>query len=260
MKIGQWLLEGAPIYEEKSQALDAEWLGRDHSITAWPDPTADVVHVYGPRKLAARCFRKFPRPYVAAGAPPARGIWFSTPRPPAGDASPPRIPEAVDPRYVRDKDRRPETARYEIGVLGGRRDVRPIVEVTASRLARFRDDVHWRMVDDRPSPEDLAAIDVWVDPAIVDDDRDGFGAEAISAGVLVVASRTPINLERLEGGRAGFLVPPNDPNELTHAILTALFKPEMAEPKRHAARNARARFDPARRRDALVGLYREVLG
>ena len=107
--------------------------------------------------------------------------------------------------------------------------MRNSVEQTMARIRRFRDDVDWQIFDQRPSPEDLGSVDLWVDPAAEENDFDGFVAEALVVGLPVVATRTPINDLRLEQGRTGFLVPPRDPNEMTHAILSALFKTEVAE-------------------------------
>jgi glycosyltransferase involved in cell wall biosynthesis len=93
---------------------------------------------------------------------------------------------------------------------------------------------------------------VWVDPALDADDRDGFVAEAQVAGKIVVASRTPINIKRLEKGRTGFLVPAADPNELTHAILAALFKPEVSDSKIEAAKQTISKYHPRQRLRALM--------
>jgi glycosyltransferase involved in cell wall biosynthesis len=71
----------------------------------------------------------------------------------------------------------------------------------------------------------------------------------------VVASRTPINVQRLEKGRTGVLVPPGDPNEMTHAILAALFKPETLEPRLQAARQTIGKFRGRQRLRALTRIY-----
>ena len=84
-------------------------------------------------------------------------------------------------------------------------------------------------------------------------------AEALVAGNVVVASRTIINVTRLEKGRTGFLAPPNDPNELTHAILAALFKPELGQEKLSAARQTISKFRPRQRLRALVPIYESLL-
>ena len=91
-----------------------------------------------------------------------------------------------------------------------------------------------------------------------DADFDGFAAEAMVGGALAIASRTPLNVHRLEKGRTGFLVPSGDANELTHAILAALFKPELAQQKLEAARQTISKFRPRQRLRALTSLYESL--
>jgi len=55
-----------------------------------------------------------------------------------------------------------------------------------------------------------------------------------------------------------FLVPPNDANELAHAILAALFKPEVAQQKIDAARQTREKFRPRRRLGVLTQIYESL--
>lgn len=258
MKIAQLVLEGAPLYELKSQRIDAEMLSAEHEVAAWPTHDAELVHVYGPHELPSRLFRNFPRPYVAAGTPAPARLWFDEPRMPAASTS--AIPEAIERGVGERGVGVSPREHYTIGVLVGRRNVRPLVDATAHRLARFREDVDWRLFDAPPTPEEMNHLHLWFDPALDERDLDGYTAEALASGLHVVATRTPVNTQRLDGGRAGFLAPPNDPNELTHAIVTALFKPEISGPKLEAARDAAARFDPSRRRDALLDLYRRVAG
>jgi glycosyltransferase involved in cell wall biosynthesis len=74
-----------------------------------------------------------------------------------------------------------------------------------------------------------------------------------------VASATPINVQRLEKGRTGFLVPPRDPNEMTHAILTALFKPEVARARSDAARQTVGKFRAGQRIRALTRIYEDIV-
>ena len=140
-----------------------------------------------------------------------------------------------------------------------RKDLRNIIEQTYLRLARTRDDIDWRLFERAPSPAEMAEVAVWVDPALTENDRDGFVAEALVVGNVVVASRTTINVQRLEKGRTGFLVPPKDPNELTHAILAALFKPEMGQAKASAARQTISKFRPRQRLRALIPIYESLL-
>ena len=130
---------------------------------------------------------------------------------------------------------------------------------TAARIQRFRDDVDWLLFDTSPTPDDLRSVDVWVDPALAENDFDGFVAEAIAAGTAVIASRTAINTQRLEKGRTGVLVPPRDPNEWTHAILAALFKPEFRHSKTVAAQQTASKFRPRHRVRALIQLYESIV-
>jgi glycosyltransferase involved in cell wall biosynthesis len=123
-----------------------------------------------------------------------------------------------------------------------RPSTRIFVEQTVARIERFRSDVRWQLFSHPPSPDDLAGVDVWIDPAVRADDFDGWAAESLVLGLPVVTSRMPINLQRLEQGRTGLLVPPGDPNELTHAILATLFKREVAEGKQRAARQTVSKF------------------
>ncbi|HEX6159170.1 MAG TPA: glycosyltransferase, partial [Thermoanaerobaculia bacterium] len=104
-----------------------------------------------------------------------------------------------------------------------------------------------------------ADVDLWVDPAVDENDFDGFVAEALVVGIPVVAARTAINSHRLEKGRTGLLVPLNDPNEMTHAILAALFKSEVAESRQAAARQTVGKFRPRQRFRALVPLYERLI-
>ncbi|HEY6843199.1 MAG TPA: glycosyltransferase [Thermoanaerobaculia bacterium] len=163
------------------------------------------------------------------------------------------LPEAVE-RYdgaagFSPADRRPEGRRYTIASFR-RRSILPLVEQTMARIHRTREDIDWLLLDEPPN--DFASFDVWVDPAVGVDDRDGFVAEAQVAGKIVVATRTPINITRLEKGRTGLLVPAGDANELTHAILAALFKPEVSQPKLEAAKQTISKYHPRQRLRALM--------
>lgn len=91
-----------------------------------------------------------------------------------------------------------------------------------------------------------------------ENDLDGFVAEALVCGLSVVAARTPVNRERLAEGQAGFLVPPGDPNELTHAIVGALFKSELRDPRLKHARDTRDRFRSRHRTARLLEIYADL--
>jgi glycosyl transferase family 1 len=282
MRIAQVILPAASEYERKSQRLDRAGLGPKHEVTvvepaAVTDTAADVVHFYG-NDLAPTLVMDLRRPFIAAAEPRTGRLRFTFRRPPQPryivspiapidpDSRLQLLPEAVDDAYFEVKDRRPRLSgqagapvlHFTIGTFI-RPGVKSIIERTVARLQRTRDDVQWAMFDRPPGPDDLRAVDVWVDPAASNTDFDGCVAEAVAAGKVVVASRTSINLQRLEKGRTGFLVPLNDPNELTHAILTALFKSESAEPKIEAAKQTAGKFRLQQRIRVLERIYETVV-
>ena len=241
MKIAQIVAPGASEYERKSQRVDFAALSQaGHQVAVYQsaDVDADVAHVYGRIKRV-----RIPHVIDAELAIPeaVEEAWF-----------------AVGSWRLAATANGPLPSANPIGSFA-RREIRNVIQQTHARLARTRDDIEWRLFERPPSPEELVAIAVWADPALADDDRDGFVAEALVGGNVVVASRTTINVQRLEKGRIGFLVPPNDPNELTHAILAALFKPELGQEKLAAARQTISKFRPRQRVRALVPLYESLL-
>lgn len=273
MRIAQIILPSASEYERKSQRADQFALSANHDIVVVPAADAaasgaQVAHVYARGELPLALFRRFPLPYVAAadvrksrwplGRAVAPAIVVS-PLPPREPGRERALPEAVEDAYfAASRPVRQEPEGMTVGSFA-RPSVRNQVEQTLARIHRFRDDVSWLVFDRVPSPEDLAGVDVWVDPAIEEDDFDGFVAEALVVGLPVVASRTPINVGRLEEGRTGFLVPPRDPNEMTHAILTALFKREAAEGRQIAARQTVSKFRIRQRIRVLTHMYETLI-
>lgn len=265
MRIAQIVLANASEYERKCQRVDFAALSAEHEVgvVAMGDAAGyDVAHVY------ART------PYVGTAArkrwPFGKAVDAKVLVSPIGAED--LLPEAVEEAFFgpgvgqtllsaerATKDRQ-ECPSYTIGTFGPRRKgVRNMVEQTLARLHRFRDDVEWRLFDEVPSPAALAGVDVWVDPVTDPGDFDGFVAEALVVGLPVVAARLPINERRLEKGRTGFLVPPSDPNETTHAILAALFKPEVAEQRLQAARQTLSKFRPRQRLRVLSHMYDTLL-
>jgi hypothetical protein len=240
--VAQILLPSATAYERKCQRVDYAALP---TVEVYDDPrkvqNADVAHVYGAKRLPRRWFRPFRVPYVASR-----------------EVDPFDVPEAVEEIYF--KDSRPgEGAGAPPRIASFRRaSIAGIVEQTVHRLHRTRDDIEWLLLERPPTPKDFAEIDAWIDPAVHDADFDGFAAEAMVRGVVAIASRTPLNVHRLEKGRTGFLVPSGDANELTHAILAALFKPELAQQKLEAARQTISKFRPRQRLRALTSLYESL--
>jgi glycosyltransferase involved in cell wall biosynthesis len=180
------------------------------------------------------------------------------PVPPQQVLTPQSVPEVVEDVYFA---RQPAfgTGRGSKTVGSfGREATKNMVEQTLARIHRFRDDVRWRVFPDPPTSNDLAGVDLWADPAVDENDYDGFVAEALVVGLPVVATRTAINGMRLEQGRTGLLVPPRDPNEMTHAILAALFKSEVAQAKIQAARQTASKFRSRQRIRILIPLYESL--
>jgi len=216
MRISQVLRRGASEYEKKSQRIDFELLRGEHElVTANADITLNYANLDLPEAVEEGYFV----------APAARRLFR----------------------------RRLAGAPFTLGSFN-RRGIRATIESTMPRLHRTREDIEWLLLDGPPTPEDFAQFDAWIDPAVDEADYDGFVAEALVAGKIVVASRIPINVKRLEKGRTGILVPPGDANELTHAILAALFKPEVAQQKTEAARQTISKFHPRQRLRALQQL------
>ncbi len=266
MRIVHIVLPGASEYEKKSQRIDFDALRREHEVILADSlrrvPSGDIAQVYGPRSLLPR----LTMPYIATSHP-RRRLRF---RGPSMLVSPVKregfeyLPEAVAEEWFELGVATPgrstageDARRYTIGSFL-RPSVKAIVEQTIPRLHRTREDVEWLLLDRPPSPADLAQFDAWIDPVADEEDFDGFVAEALVSGKPVVGSRTPINMQRLEKGRTGFLVPPDDPSELTHAILAALFKTEVAQQRTEAARQTISKFLPRQRLRVLTHMLETV--
>lgn len=264
MRIAQIVLPGITAFDEKCRSIDHAGLSTNHEVfvTASTDRlrAADVAHVYGPATLPAGPFIGSRVPYVASSEPVGRW-WLRKPVRPAYVLSPFDAPEPVEDSFFESTPvRRGEAPLLHLIGSFARPSIANIVEQALARIRRFRDDVEWRLFERAPTPSDLAGVDTWVDPATGQDDFDGFVAEALVSGKAVVAARVAINSQRLENGRTGFLVPPNDPNELTHAILAALFKPEVARIKIEAARQTAGKFRPRQRLRLLERIYASLAG
>jgi Glycosyl transferases group 1 len=266
MLIAQILHPKASFYDRKSQALDAAALAAHHEVltTSFEGASAAgaaIAHVYGPAGFSPPP-RQFTIPYVASAEPQKPRFPWRKPIPPRAIVSPlDNLPEAVDEVYF-DRPAPIETERTPkvLGTFGrDRKGVLSMIELTLARIHRFREDVDWLLFDHPPAPDDLALVDAWVDPATSEDDYDGFVAEAVVSGKVVVASRVAINTKRLDKGMSGFLVPPSDPNELAHAILAALFKSEVALKKIEAARQTAGKFRARQRLRLLEKIYQAAL-
>ena len=280
MLIGQLLAEQCSLYERKHHQLDTLSLALKHEFVslierdrAFISPSGDrigkralssylssagvaILHVYGEPADGL----DVAIPFVAPSSRPGERRWFRrAPASPAALTSPfgsRGLPEAVDPSLFQ----RVALDRSEKRTIGSlqRASTSSLIQLTMLRIARVRGDVEWREFAAPPSAIDLQEIALWVDPAVDEADFDGFTAEALVAGLPVIASQTAINEQRLDRGAAGILVKRNDPNELSHAILKAMFKPETIEPRIFAARQIAERFRVERRRDTLDRMYREI--
>lgn len=265
MRIAQIVLPDASEYERKSQRADHAALAGRHEVTlvsldAVGDVKADVAHVYAGRELPTAAFVRFPLPYVSSAAPRSSRWSLRKPVAPGAIVSPlgeTQLPEVVEERYFSE----PVARDSEVKIVGSfdRPSVRNSVEQTLARIHRFRGDVEWQIYREPPSPIELADVDLWVDPGVEENDFDGFVAEALVVGLSVVATRTPINVLRLEKGRTGFLTPPRDPNEMTHAILTALFKSEVAQSRQVAARQTVSKYRARHRLRILTRIYETLI-
>lgn len=255
MRILQIVLPHASQFDKKCQRVDFAALSGKHEVVT-TEAEADVAHLYGPAPAI-----RLSIPYVASAAPPKRRFAWRRPAHPAAIVSPFEVPEAVEEKYFNTERPGDPTQRHQYVIASfARPTIMNAVEQTLVRIHRFRDDITWKLFERVPGPEDLAGVEVWADPATVENDYDGFVAEAIAAGTAVAASRIAINVQRLEQGRTGFLVPRNDPNELTHAILAALFKPEVARSKIEAARQTAGKFRPRQRLRVLERIYETAIG
>jgi hypothetical protein len=268
MRIAQIVVSGASEFEQRAQRTDFAALRGQHEIAVipleeLPRTDASVAHIYGPAALPRRPFRDVHVPYVASGRPSARRFAFGSVTEPSHVLTPLRdgagtlVPEAVDDAwYATSPSSVP--AAPTIGSFA-RPGVTEMVERTLARIHRLRDDIEWTMFTTPPAPAEIAAVSVWVDPAVEESDYDGYVAEAVVCGVTVVAARTAINAQRLEKGRTGYLVPVHDANEMTHAILTALFKPEAAGERATAARQTASKFRVRQRMKVLLPLYETLV-
>jgi hypothetical protein len=268
VRIAQLILPGVSEYERKSQRIDQIALSERHevivaSLESMMETDADIAHVYASGELPSAPFVRIRMPYVSSiGFKPARWRW-PRPKPPVRIVSPlgeNALPESVEERYFSASGHATRERDSDVRIVASfdRPSVRNFVEQTLARIRRFRTDVEWQIHHEPPSPEDLAGVDAWIDPAVEENDFDGFVAEALVVGVPVVTSRTPINVQRLEQGRTGMLTPPRDPNEMTHAILAALFKTEVAASRQNAARQTVSKFRSRQRLRVLESIYASV--
>jgi phosphatidylinositol alpha-mannosyltransferase len=110
-------------------------------------------------------------------------------------------------------------------------------------------------VSDADKAAMLASSDVYVAPHI---GGESFGivlAEAMAAGVPVVASDLPAFRVVLDGGRLGALVPVGDSDALAAEVRALLTDPSRREAYRSAGAIAVRRYDWSRVADEILGVY-----
>jgi glycosyltransferase involved in cell wall biosynthesis len=112
-------------------------------------------------------------------------------------------------------------------------------------LHRWRDDI----------PEQMARHDLFVLPSTAEGMPYAL-LEAMAAGIPVIASDVPGNVEALAGGSAGTVVPRRDPAALAAAMAARLADPDgTARLARAAHRRARERYDLSGQMRRTVALW-----
>jgi glycosyltransferase involved in cell wall biosynthesis len=146
-------------------------------------------------------------------------------------------------------------------VLGGAQEGHDAYEAGIFDLARelgVDDVMHFDGFVDQPYRR-WAGARVYVQPSR----REGFGlaaAEAMAGGLPVVASDVGGLTDVLDGGRAGLLVPPDEPRALAEAIKALLDDPDRATQLGLAGRErASARYTVERTVDGVEAVYRRLL-
>ncbi len=103
-------------------------------------------------------------------------------------------------------------------------------------------------------------LDVFCRPALAPDSGRPLRA-AMSRGIPVVASAVPGLRPLVAEGRAGRLVPPDDPDALAAEVLALLADPAAAaDLGRMGRRQIAEEFDPGREAVELAALYRQIVG
>jgi glycosyltransferase involved in cell wall biosynthesis len=108
-------------------------------------------------------------------------------------------------------------------------------------------------------PKLMMAVDAMVHPSI---DPEPFGrtlVEAMLAGVPVIATNAGAAPDILEDGKAGTLIPPNDPAALARAIAAVLAKPAALESQlAYALSRAQTQYSVTRMLDTIDVVIRKV--
>jgi glycosyltransferase involved in cell wall biosynthesis len=136
-------------------------------------------------------------------------------------------------------------------------------------LDRLREEVRQAGIEDRFLLSDfrrdisdiLAALDVYVHPALLPEPFGLVVLEAMAAGKPVVATAHGGPLEMIEEGVSGHFVPPADPGALAEKICACLADPESSrEMGRRAQERALRMFSLRRYLDGIESVYEQALG
>ena len=110
------------------------------------------------------------------------------------------------------------------------------------------------------APRLLRAVDVYVSAS----SREGLPlalVEAMGAGLPVVATRVPGNVDTVDDGVTGFLVRADDPADMAEAVARLLRAPDLrARMGAAGLERARSLFSVERMVDETARVYRAVMG
>jgi len=253
--------ESTPVLFE---AAPGGWL-RDGSASALTELSkflrsgeVDLLHLHGAAQPPGGLVSGLPIPWVSDRRLTLPRSFFRRTRQPSAVLIDRGVPEVASDEWFDVRNQPRSSTVRRVGSFVRNEVTRNNLEQAAGRIERFRDDVEWVLFETPPTPDQMVTLDLWVDPASGEDDADGMVTEALACLTPVVAARTEINSRRLDGGRAGLLTPVGDHNELTHAVLNALFKPEVTSPHRLQMERSRDRLRPVRRQEAVQRIYQEV--
>jgi len=119
--------------------------------------------------------------------------------------------------------------------------------------------ITWLPGDREDVPELLAAMDVFVLPSLAEGISNTV-LEAMASGLPVIATAVGGNLELVEEGFNGSLVPVGDPQALAQALVPLLDSAEeRARQGANAHQRVAQRFDWKRTVNAYLGVYDELL-
>jgi len=108
-------------------------------------------------------------------------------------------------------------------------------------------------------PKLMQAVDVMVHPSTAPEPFGRTLVEAMLAGVPVIATDTGAASDILEAGRAGVLVPPNDPEALSASIARILARPDnLAGQLDYAVARAKTHYSMNRMLDSIGLLINRV--